>query len=211
MNGNSGSQQPLKQSIVIAILTGGICSALVSAFFAWWTADDVATIQSEIKNQFEQQNQIFLSERRWKEESLSKLLGPIYLQFDRTYRACARYRARNIFLEAKVLRVGNETIRDLLLGNAHLTPRALLEDAGKLVEHYDRWIEEFERLRPPIDPALSAPFSWPGPIWVGPQGFAFPRDAERRFREAFHTLSAELYGEKTPGSVPPMPNACYER
>ena len=42
-----------------------------------------------------------------------------------------------MFLEAKVVKVGNEVIRNLLLEKAHLIPPELLNDADKLIEHYD--------------------------------------------------------------------------
>ena len=50
----------------------------------------------------------------------------MYMQLDRTKRAFDRYSGRNIYLEAKVLYVGNVTIRDLLLTKGHLIPANLV-------------------------------------------------------------------------------------
>jgi hypothetical protein len=224
MSGSSTSPSWYAGPVAIALYTGGMITALFTLFFTWLTSDDLAIIQNEIKEQFDRQNTLFLSERRWEEESLSNLLGPIYLQFDRTYRACIRYQSSNEYIEVKVLREGNGIIRDLLLAKAHLIPRHLLGGASDLVEHYDRWIEEFEKRRPPNYYDLHAQFSWSGPIWVGPSGSPFPREAELGFRKAFDDLSAKLYPkrdeaklkdqtqtESTPGSVSPIANRCYER
>jgi len=88
----------------------------------------------------------------------------------------------------KVIGEGNRTIRDLLLSKGHLIPPDLLNEAGLLIEHYDRWIEEFEKKRLSENPDLKTPF-----IFVGPDGFAFPVQAEKGFRDAFHQLWNELY------------------
>jgi hypothetical protein len=133
---------------------------------------------------------LFRSRRTWKERSIADLLGPIYMQFERTKRAFKRYDANNTFLEAKVIREGNVTIRDLLLKNTHLVPPDLLEDAARLVEHYDRWLEEYEKLRSAESPDLESPF-----VFVGPKGFLFPRDAEERFKATFKKYWHELYAE----------------
>src|SRR5207247_1532393 len=96
-----------------------------------------------------------------------------YMQFDRTKHAFDRWQGQNLFLEAKVLKDGNLTIRDLLLSKAYLIPPELREDAGKLILHYDRWLEEFEKLRNSQEPDLGAKF-----VFVGPQGYPFPTASE---------------------------------
>lgn len=133
---------------------------------------------------------IFRSRRTWKERSVSELLGPMHMQLDRTRRAFDCYTARNTFLEAKVLRDGNLAIRDLLLKTPHLIPPDLLEDASRLIEHYDRWLEEYDRVRDAENPNLDSPF-----VFVGPKGFPFPSDAEIRFQKAYKEYWNELYNE----------------
>lgn len=135
---------------------------------------------------------IFRSHRTWKERSVAELLGPLYMQFERTKRAFKRYDANNTYLEAKVLREGNLAIRDLLLRNSHLIPPNLLDDAARLVEHYDRWLEEFERLRSSPPSESDTPF-----VFVGPKGFLFPSDAEDNFKAAFRESWNELYAKVT--------------
>jgi hypothetical protein len=117
------------------------------------------------------------------------------MQLDRTERAFNRYKDTNFYLEAKVLRAGNETIRDLLLSKGHLIPSELVGDAGRLVEHYDAWLEEFERERSGQEPALQSKF-----VFAGPLGYPFPSDADKRFRKACRDLADSL--ARTP--LPPV-------
>ena len=166
-------QSSILNMILSAVISGGVASGLIALLFK----GRVARIEAVVKSQ-----------RTWKEECVSRLLGPLYMQFDRTKRAFDRWNSKNLFLEATVVRRGNETIRDLLLENGHLIPPDLLNDAGKLVEHYDVWLEKFEKQRSAENPDLETPF-----VFVGPDGYPFPRDSERSFREKFHDYWGDLY------------------
>lgn len=172
------------QELVAGLLSGGVIAATLGFLFA----RRATMIQAEIKSQFEQSQTIFASTRGWKERSTSELLGPMFMQLDRTERAFGRWRKKDLYLEAKVVREGNLTIRDLLLVRADLVPPALLDDAGRLVEHYDQWLEEFDRLRG--DGAHESDAEY---VFVGPQGFPFPRDSADRFQAAFRATWSELY------------------
>jgi hypothetical protein len=121
--------------------------------------------------------------------ALSQLLGPVFMQLDRTSRAFQRWKGKNLYLEAKVIREGNTTIRDLLLQKAHLIPPDLLDHAGKLIEHYDRWLEEYEKKRASENPDLESTF-----VFVGPEGFPFPHQSEKAFKDSFSRIFKELYG-----------------
>ena len=142
---------PTDVSWLHLLVAGGIAGmtsgSVISAICAFLFQRQAAQIQNQVRSEFERQNSILSSQRKWKETALSELLGPVYMQLDRTKRAFDRYRDRNTYLEAKVIRVGNETIRDLLLTKGHLIPASLIKDAGLLVEHYDRWLEEFDKQR----------------------------------------------------------------
>lgn len=159
--------------VASAVISGGVVSAALGLVFKGF----VTRIEAEVK-----------SRRTWKEESVSELLGPLNMQFDRTERAFKRWRSQNLYLEAKVVKVGNEIIRDLLLSKGHLIPPELLDDAGKLVEHYDVWLEKFEEQRSSENPNLEAKF-----VFVGPDGFPFPTKSEERFRSMFKEYWRELY------------------
>ena len=64
-----------------------------------------------------------------------------------------------------------------------------MEDSARLVEHYDRWLEEFEEKRAKETPGDQDMF-----VFVGPMGFPFPSESENRFRNTFLALQSELYG-----------------
>jgi len=173
------------------VISGTVISAILTFFFNRRTTE----IQEQIKDQYERSMAIFQSTRAWKEQSISELLGPLYMQFDRTKRAFGRWRSKNLYLETKVIREGNLTIRDLLLTKGYLIPPELLDHAGKLVEHYDRWLEEFEKKRSSEKPDLDSEFTF-----VGPQGFPFPTHSEARFKTKFEEMWAELYSEDQPSA-----------
>lgn len=89
-----------------------------------------------------------------------------------------------------MIREGNQTIRDLLLEKGYLIPPELLEDAGKLIEHYDVWLEKFEEQRGSEKPDLESSF-----VFAGPEGYPFPRQAADRFQEMFRAYWNDLYRE----------------
>lgn len=170
------SAASIGQLVTSAVISAGVVSAVIGLIFKGF----VTRVEAEVK-----------SRRTWKEESVAELLGPLNMQFDRTKRAFFRWRKQNLFLEANVVRVGNETIRDLLLNKGHLVPPELLVDAGKLIEHYDVWLEKFEKQRLSDHPDLETRF-----IFVGPEGFPFPRQSQEKFRNKFNEYWRELYEDK---------------
>ncbi|MDH3440878.1 MAG: hypothetical protein OEM63_09010 [Gammaproteobacteria bacterium] len=161
------------QLVLAGLLSGAVASVVVGVGFTAY----VTRVEEEIRSQ-----------RQWKEESVAELLGPINIQFDRTKRAFERWESKNLYLELKIIKIGNETIRDLLLTKGHLIPPELLDDAGKLIEHYDVWLEIFEKQRGGNEPDLEAPFTF-----AGPAGYPFPRGSERNFKEKYGLYWNQLY------------------
>ena len=107
---------------------------------------------------------------------VKELLEPLIVQFDRTKKAFDRYEPGNLAAEAE-LRDGNQDALDLLLNKSDLIPAALREDAARLVEHYEQWLQEYSRLR------SGQQADWRTPIYTGPLGYPFPATSERRFRD----------------------------
>ena len=167
------------------LLGSSVATAIAGALFLRWNK----TVESEIKTHFDQQFNIFQSVRGWKQQSLSELLGPLVMHFERTKAAFDRWNGKNLFLEAQIVRQGNQTIRDTLLGKGHLISPHLIPHATRLIVHYDVWMEAFDRIRGQTSPAADAPF-----VFVGPAGYPFPRDAEEAFKAEFARLQSELYG-----------------
>jgi hypothetical protein len=181
-------------ALLAAILSGSVVAAVLGAILQRRST----TIQLEIKSRFDSLAAVSGSQRAWKERSVAELLGPISAQLDRTERAFARWNDQNLYLEAKVIREGNLTIRDLLLTKTHLVPPDLMLDAAALVAHYDRWLEEFDRLRSEQNPQAGATF-----VFVAGKGYPFPRGSADKFQERFLTFWRDLYG--APGNPQPTP------
>ena len=118
-------------------------------------------------------------------EQYCDLLSPLIVQFDRTLDAFQRYRPHDFALE-QTLEDGNRKAREILEANAQLIPTSLDEDRQRLVQHYDIWLEEYARVRQ-IGADSVTSF-----IFVGPDGFPFPRDSEQRFRAWRDTLASQL-------------------
>jgi len=171
----------LAKALLAAVFSGSVISTVIS-FLAHRRGK---RIENEVKHQFE----ILGSRREWKESAVSQLLAPVCMQLERTDRAFRRWRARNLYLEMKVIGEGNRKARDLLLANGHLIPPELRADANRLIEHYDRWLEKFERQRLADNPDLDAAFTF-----VGPDGAPFPADASAHFIKVFHEYWHDLYG-----------------
>lgn len=70
-----------------------------------------------------------------------------------------------------------------------MIPPHLMEDACKLIEHYDAWLEAFDRIRNDKEKSSSTSF-----VFVGPDGYPFPSVAEAKFKAEFRKLQSELYG-----------------
>ena len=173
--------------LIAALLSGSVISTVLGLVFARQSAH----LEASIKNEIDRSIAVFRSTREWKEASVSELLGPIQMQFDRTKRAFQRWEGKNLYLEAKIIRKGNLTIRDLLLSQGHLIPPELRPDAAALIEHYDVWLEEFDRVRSETNPANDTQF-----VYAGPAGYAFPTEAARHFRQTFRRMWSDLYGDE---------------
>jgi hypothetical protein len=171
------------------LAAGATSGTILAAVLGVIVARRIERIKKEVEAQFSRMQDTFRSQRTWKERAVSDLLGPMCIQLDRTGRAFRRYEAHNLYLEAKVVRDGNVAVRDLVLRNPHLIPPELFGDAGLLIEHYDRWLEEFERVRGTAKPDPSVPF-----VFAGPAGYPFPKEAEQRFHDVYRRYWVELYG-----------------
>ena len=85
--------------MVSALLSSGVTVAA----FELLSRRHVAEIENSVKAEYDRGLAVFTSERAWKEDAISQLLGPMIMQLDRTNRAFQRYGGNNTYLEAKVL------------------------------------------------------------------------------------------------------------
>lgn len=175
----------------VSALVGGLLSGSVMSVVAGLLLQRRnETISAEVTRQFER----LRSQDEWTERSLAELFGPVVMQLERTGRAFRRWNKRSPYLEAQVVKAGNEKVLDILLTRGHLIPADLMADAADFVEHYDAWLEEFDRWRVEKESAAADPTF----IFVGPSGHPFPRGAEKRFKERFEGMRRELWG---PGAL----------
>jgi hypothetical protein len=173
--------------VLAALISGGVVSTVVGFLLTRRTME----LKSAIENQFKEQFEIARSQRSYKERALAELFGPLFMSFERTRRAFERWKPGSLFLEANVVRTANLQIRDLLLAKGHLIPPELLDDASRLIEHYDKWLEVYEREREGPNASKE------DYVFVGPEGFPFPQDAEQRFKDHCRRLLRDLYGAGT--------------
>ena len=182
--------------ILAAVISGGVASAVVGVLLRLFFDRRLTRATEEVKTEIGRRDFVYRADREWRERSLAEVLGPVYMQLDRTGRAVQRWQGGNTFIEEKIMKDGNTAIRDILLTKAHLLPPALLEDAGLLIAHYDRWFEEFERVRGGDHPQDQVPF-----VRVTEEGFTWPKASEQAFKDAFHDSWAQLYDPTIPTQV----------
>jgi hypothetical protein len=187
--------QTIGWMLLAALFSSGGVAALLTILFQRRAEEIKTELQRSLvvfQTELQKSLAVFQSGRTWEERAVSELLGPIWMQLDRTARAFGRWNQKNLFLEAKVIREGNLAIRELLLTKSDLIPPALRKDAGDLVEHYDRWLEAYERVRETEKPDLQTPFVFVG---VGDDPYPFPHEAEVNFIEVFKEMWSKLYSE----------------
>jgi hypothetical protein len=183
---NATDERPGMRHVVLSAFLGALLSSGVVTFIGEQAAARrTERVVQEVRADFERRQQLV----EWRKESLASLLGPVVMQLDRTKRAFDRYEANNRFIESEILYKGNLAVRDLLLANGHLIPDELREVSGRLIEHYDRWLEEYDRVRGARPHAPDEPF-----VFVGPKGYPFPPDADRQFAATYRRMWAEVYG-----------------
>ena len=113
---------------------------------------------------------------------LLELLAPLKVHFDRTRQAFLKWKARDESTE-QVVKKSNEYIRDLLISRDYLVPEDLRKDAEKLVQHYNAWLAEYQRVYKDGVRDPSIPY-----VFVGTKGFPFPSDAEQSFLQRYEIL-----------------------
>ena len=162
-------------------------AVLITGVVGYFAHQSQQNLSAKIEAASNRTEAAFRSRHEWKERCLAELLGPLVLRLGQTKRAFDRWKEPNLYLERCVYE-GNEASRRLLLEKAHLVPPHLRDDALELIEHFDVWMEEYQRVRGDTRAEESLPY-----VFVGPKGFGFPRDAERRFQEEFGRLWKEFY------------------
>jgi hypothetical protein len=175
-------------TLIAGLVSGTVIATVLTLATSRWVAEVKATVQDEADR---------ITETRTLEwELLRQVLGPVVANQRRTGLAFKRWREKNVLLETLIIAESNRRVRDILLDNFHLLTPDLRKPASELIEHYDLWLEAYERERKSQKPeeAQSA-FTF-----VGPAGYPFPHDAETAFAEALDRTYERLMAVERPGA-----------
>lgn len=169
----------MDEDTIILILKSVSISTIITVVISYLTLKRTETLKADIKRRFDVYSQMQMTELSWKKET-ANILGQIYINLNRTRLAFERkvdsydkYREEEIFYNS------NKFVRDLILNNGHHIPPDLLDEASKLVEHYDAWLVKYNKVR------IINQDSSTKHIYVGPDGYRFPFDAEEKFKEKY--------------------------
>ncbi len=116
---------------------------------------------------------------------LNELLAPLKVNLERSGEMFRRWNKQDLFLE-EIIHDSNKFARDLLISKSHMIPTDLLPEASQLVDHYNAWLEEYERVRPNGIRDPNEPFVFVG---VPPINKPFPREASLKFIDRFKELA----------------------
>jgi hypothetical protein len=175
-------QQILGSSIVTALFT-----AIIAYFFHQRTERQNAIIKREFEHLSKKDNSYF----EWRKNT-AELLGQVYIHLNRLSlgfkNKYSKLKEYDQFYEDEVIYKSNKHIRDLLISNGHFLPPELLDEATKLIEHFDVWLTKYNQIR-----MVSKDFNTKQ-IYVGPDNFRFPENAEKMFKEKYMEMFNELHG-----------------
>ncbi len=167
----------MKNLIPFITITLPILTLIISFFLLKRTE----IIKKTIEEQFKLRDKVY----NYKIRILEELLEPIIMQLNRSRNSLNKYQPNDPYRE-DILKVCNETIQSLLINKSFLIPNDLKEDANKLINHYDDWLEEYYRQR--IKTGItSTPFVFT---------YNFPKDAEKNFKQKYDEYSLELNLDK---------------
>jgi hypothetical protein len=171
--------------VVQVILGSSIVTTIATGIISYLLHQKTERFNAEIKREFETRSAIETTNFEWKKQT-AKLLGQVYihlnrtrLAFENTYSKLGKY---NAYFEDEIVYTSNKRIRDLILENGHHIPPELLGEASALVEHYDAWLVKYNLFRK-VKGDINTIH-----IYVGPDGFSFPENAEEKFKNSYITL-----------------------
>lgn len=182
------------ETIIITFLTTLISSGIAATFISRMMLRGSKQVEESVRVDSEKNIHTFSTTIEAKEKMLNELIGPVVMHLYRTERAFKRYKGEEGYLEAEVLYKGNKIVRDLLLQKGYLLDATMIQHAVRLIEHYDVWLEEYEKTTKKKSSTVRFVFS-------GPSGYPFPKDSEEAFIYACSQLKSELYGNELNESV----------
>ncbi|MBL7739455.1 MAG: hypothetical protein JNK14_09555 [Chitinophagaceae bacterium] len=111
-----------------------------------------------------------------------ELTGQLYMNLKRSETAYKEYLGNGkTFRYARILRVYNEKIRQLVMEKGYLLPHHLQQDGLDLVSHYDVWMQKWDELKEQINPS-------PDDEFVFPNSVTFPKEAARHLEQEYERI-----------------------
>jgi len=177
------------EQVVQIILGSSLVTSMLTGTIAYFFHKKTERFNAVIKQEFEIRSQIRNTDMEWKKQS-AKLLGQVYIHLNRTRLAMKRIYSKldhyDECFENEIMYKSNKHIRDSILDNGHYIPPEIIEEASKLVEHYDAWLVKYQKLR------IEQKDTKTVHIYVGPDGIPYPDDAEEKFKSQYIRLFNQL-------------------
>jgi hypothetical protein len=115
-----------------------------------------------------------------------ELTGQLYMNLKRSETAYKEYlQGGKTFMFAKILRLYNEKIRELLLEKGYLLQEGLQKDALALIAHYDIWMQKWDALKTSLDPS-------PNDEFIFPNNATFPKEAATNLEQEYKRLKQHI-------------------
>lgn len=167
----------LKQILSSTLITTLITSAIVY-FFHKKTERQNAVL----KREFDELSKKDTVHFEWRKNTV-ELLGQVYIHLNRISSGFknkySKMKEYDPYYEDEIMYYSNKHIRDVLINNGHYLPPELLDEANKLIEHFDIWLSKYNQIRSVEKNDQIKQ------IYVGPDGFRFPENAEKMFKEKY--------------------------
>ena len=184
----------MTQTEIISIILG---SSLITSIVSFFLHKRTEKVTAEVKKKFDYIQKKLSADLQWKQRAC-KTMGKIYFHLVRTREAFDRYahiKKQNSFLEGEIIKYSNQKIRDLILKEGYLIHPKLRDMATKLLIHYDVWLEKYNSMRIETNDTNSH-------VYVGPDGYSFPKEAENSFKKSYLELWNELYSADYKDTLP---------
>lgn len=170
------------------ILGSSIGTSILTGIIAYFFHKKTERFNAEVKNEFEIISRIQNTDLEWKKQS-AKLLGQVYIHLNRTrlaFNAYSKLKNYDEYFENEIMYHSNKHIRDSILENGHYIPPEILEEASRLVEHYDAWLVKYLHLRTELNDKTKVH------VYVGPDGVPYPQVAEDKIKAEYIKLFNQI-------------------
>lgn len=181
-----------KRTIFVQLLLAGILSgSFFSATLGLVGLKYAEKIKGEITQSVQTSLYDYQTDQEWQRRSLVELFAPLDVNLERSKRAYGRWQGNLRQEELEILRETNARVRKLILDNYYLIPSNLQMDASTLVEHYDIWLQTYNK------PNVSEYDDKFIVKELSEKGRLFPKKSARRLRQNFLELQSRVITGKS--------------